>query len=125
MIKESGQSNVVVDVHPDRPDFRGVKAEQPISLEADPSFDELEMAGAALLKSDEPHTVLDDFFLVSGGIPRDTTYEHGIQGGLRFDSTTGQWKDDTLILDERYVMCHLKGMLESDLKSPLISFSRR
>lgn len=101
----------MVDVHPDRPAFRGVQADQPISLEADPSFEELETAGATLLKSDKPHTVLDDFFLVSGEIPRKTSYEDGIHGGLRFNDSTAQWEEDTLIMEERYVMCNLKGMI--------------
>ncbi|KAI9926202.1 hypothetical protein ASPWEDRAFT_138615 [Aspergillus wentii DTO 134E9] len=104
--KEKG---VVVDVHPDRPAYRGVQADRPISLEADPSFDELEAAGAILLKSDQPHTALDDFFLVSGEMPRETTYEDGIYGGLRFNDATKQWEDDTLIMEERYFMCNLKG----------------
>ncbi|GMG11281.1 unnamed protein product [Aspergillus oryzae] len=77
---------------------------------ADPSFEELEAAGATLLKSDQPHTVLDDFFLVSGEIPRKTNYEDGIYGGLRFNDSTARWEEDTLIMEERYVMCNLKGM---------------
>ncbi|KAL4790879.1 hypothetical protein BDV19DRAFT_381970 [Aspergillus venezuelensis] len=100
---------VVVDVHPDRPAYRGVQAGRPISLKADPSFKELEAAGGTLLKSDQPHTVLDDFFLVSGKIPREASYEDGIYGGLRFDEATKKWQEDTLIMEERYVMCNLKG----------------
>ncbi|GLA70810.1 hypothetical protein AtubIFM55763_000984 [Aspergillus tubingensis] len=107
-LNDPGSKRVVVDVHPDRPAFRGVQADQPISLEADPSFEELETAGATLLKSDKPHTVLDDFFLVSGEIPRKTSYEDGIHGGLRFNDSTAQWEEDTLIMEERYVMCNLK-----------------
>ncbi|OGM48990.1 hypothetical protein ABOM_003143 [Aspergillus bombycis] len=99
----------VVDVHPDRPAFRGVQADRPISLEADPSFEELEAAGGRILKSHQPHTALDDFFLVSGEIPRETSYEDGIYGGLRYNETTKQWEEDTLIMEERYVMCNLKG----------------
>ncbi|KAL1857389.1 hypothetical protein Plec18170_003513, partial [Paecilomyces lecythidis] len=98
-----------MDMHPNRPDFRGVQADIPISLEADPSFDEILAAGATVLKSDQPHTVLDDFFLVSGEIPRETPYEDGIYGGLRYDTSKGKWEEDTLIMDERYVMCNLKG----------------
>lgn len=103
------EKGVAVDVHPDRPAYRGVQADHPISLEADPSFQELEAAGANLIKSDQSHTVLDDFFLVSGEIPRKTTYEDGIYGGLRFNENTKQWEEDTLIMEERYVMCKLKG----------------
>ncbi|KAF9895202.1 hypothetical protein FE257_000104 [Aspergillus nanangensis] len=104
----NGGKPVYMDVHPNRPAFRGVQADRPISLEADPSFEELEAARATLIKSDQPHTVLDAFFLVSGEVPRQTTYEDGIYGGLRFNSSTGQWEEDTLIMDERYVMCNLK-----------------
>ncbi|KAE8372691.1 beta-lactamase-like protein [Aspergillus bertholletiae] len=106
---KGGDEKVVMDVHPNRPDFRGVQAGIPISLEADPSFGELATAGATVFQSDQPHTVLDDFFLVSGEIPRETKYEDGIHGGLRYDATKGKWEEDTLIMDERYVMCNLKG----------------
>ncbi|KNG90642.1 hypothetical protein ANOM_001319 [Aspergillus nomiae NRRL 13137] len=104
-----GGKGPVVDVHPNRPAYRGVQADRPISLEADPSFEELEAAGARLLKSHQPHTVLDDFFLISGEIPRETSYEDGIYGGLRYNEDTKQWEEDTLIMEERYVMCNLKG----------------
>lgn len=111
LIQQSNEGNrrVAMDMHPNRPDFRGVQADIPISLEADPSFDEILDAGATVLKSDQPHTVLDDFFLVSGEIPRETPYEDGIYGGLRYDTSKGKWEEDTLIMDERYVMCNLKG----------------
>lgn len=99
-----------MDVHPNRPDFRGVQAgDMAISLEADPSFAELEAAGAAVIKSDQSHTVLDDFFCVSGEVPRETPYEDGIYGGLRYEHSRGKWEEDTMIMDERYVMCNLKG----------------
>ncbi|CAG7997816.1 unnamed protein product [Penicillium salamii] len=104
-----GRKGVVVDVHPDRPAYRGVQADRPISLEADPSFEKIEAAGGTLLKSDQSHTALDDFFLISGEIPRKTTYEDGIYGGLRFSDATKRWEEDTLIMEERYVMCNLKG----------------
>ncbi|KAI0131204.1 Metallo-hydrolase/oxidoreductase [Daldinia grandis] len=99
---------VVVDVHPDRPEFRGVMAHEPISLEPDPSFAEIEEAGATVFKSDAVHTALDDTFLISGSIPRLTSYEGGIPNGIRFNSA-GQWEKDELIMDERLVMCNLKG----------------
>ncbi|KAI1800192.1 Metallo-hydrolase/oxidoreductase [Daldinia bambusicola] len=107
--REHAQSQkVVVDVHPDRPEFRGVMAHEPISLEPDPSFAEMEAAGATVCASDEVHTVLDDTFLVSGSIPRLTSYEGGIPNGIRLNSE-GQWEKDELIMDERLVMCNLKG----------------
>ncbi|KAI1411761.1 Metallo-hydrolase/oxidoreductase [Hypoxylon sp. FL1857] len=108
--KKGGENaeKVVVDLHPDRPDFRGVMAHEPISLELDPSFAEIEEAGATVFKSDEVHAALDDTFLISGAIPRLTPYEGGIRGGIRY-TPDGKWETDELIMDERLVMCNLKG----------------
>jgi 7,8-dihydropterin-6-yl-methyl-4-(beta-D-ribofuranosyl)aminobenzene 5'-phosphate synthase len=85
-------------------------AAQPLSLEADPTFDEIEAAGATVAKNAEPHTILDDMFLVSGMIPRITPYEKGVIKGIRFHSSSNSWEKDELIADERLVMCNLKGV---------------
>ncbi|KAL2219278.1 metallo-beta-lactamase superfamily protein [Thermoascus aurantiacus ATCC 26904] len=116
MIKDAKQAkglsdtSVVVDVHPSRPDYRGFGiGETIVSLEADPTFEEMEEAGATVNKSSETHTVLDDMFLISGEIPRVTSYENGLKGALRFDSEEGDWFSDEMINDERFLMCNLKG----------------
>jgi 7,8-dihydropterin-6-yl-methyl-4-(beta-D-ribofuranosyl)aminobenzene 5'-phosphate synthase len=101
---------LTVDLHPSRPEYRGIMATQPISLEADPTFDEMEAAGATVAKNAEPHTILDDMFLVSGMIPRVTPYEKGVIKGIRFYSSSNSWEKDELIADERLVMCNLKGV---------------
>jgi 7,8-dihydropterin-6-yl-methyl-4-(beta-D-ribofuranosyl)aminobenzene 5'-phosphate synthase len=109
--KAATAQKVTVDLHPNRPDFRGVTL--PIfqmSLEADPTFDEIQAAGGIVAKNDKTHTILDDFFLVSGEIPRETSYENGIRRGARFIKEKGVWEKDELILDERFLMCKLKGM---------------
>ena len=115
MINEARQAAnkttpVVVDLQPDRPDFRGFQAPTCIvSLEADPSFEEAEQAGAVLTKNGSDHAVLDNMFLICGEIPRTTEYEVGVQRGLRFRKGENKWIADTLIRDERYLMCNLKG----------------
>lgn len=105
---QNSTSKLIVDLHPNRPDYRGIMGMVPISLEADPTFEEIEKAGAVVEKHDEMHTILDDMFLISGEIPRVTAYEKGIPRGIRFSKQTGKWEDDTLILDERLVACRLK-----------------
>lgn len=104
-------NKVVVDLHPDRPDFRGfaLAPDKIFSLEADPSFDEMSNAGAEVATNAAAHTVLDDMFLISGSIPRVTEYEGGLRAAMRYESSTGQWRSDELISDERLVMCNLKG----------------
>lgn len=107
----SSDAVVVVDVHPDRPEYRGMLTPTGaiVSLEADPTFAEIEAAGGTLRKESSPHTILDDFFLVSGAIPRRTAYETGIRGALRFVRSTDEWISDESIQDERMVICHLRG----------------
>lgn len=81
----------------------------PASLQADPSFEEIEAAGGAVAKHAEPHTVLNDMFMISGEIPRHTAYEKGVKHGARFSKETGAWEPDELIADERLVLCNVKG----------------
>lgn len=113
-------SPVVVDLHPDRPHYRGFLGPAgPVSLEADPTFAEIEAAGATVVKNDKPHAVLDDMFLVSGEIPRVTSYEVGFKRGMRFNQDTSSWESDELILDERFLMCNVKGMAPCRIVRPL------
>ncbi|KAI5460233.1 beta-lactamase-like protein [Mariannaea sp. PMI_226] len=109
--KDASQPKVIVDVHPDRPEFRGIATPlgDIFSMEANPTFDAIRQAGAVIVKEDQVHTVLEDTFLISGSIPRTTAYETGIRGGVRFDEGTSQWVSDSQILDERLVMCNVKG----------------
>ncbi|KAL9622629.1 MAG: hypothetical protein Q9160_002939 [Pyrenula sp. 1 TL-2023] len=99
---------ITADLHPNRPTYRGFMGLEPISLEADPTFEEITAAGAKVSKSAEAHTVLDDMFLISGEIPRVTPYETGVKRGIRFDEEKGEWESDELILDERLVVCNVK-----------------
>ncbi|EEH19705.2 hypothetical protein PABG_01964 [Paracoccidioides brasiliensis Pb03] len=116
MIKEAkkgkGLSNedLVVDVHPSRPDYRGFRTgAESVSLQADPTFQEIENAGAKIEKHRTAHTVLDDMFLISGEIPRVTEYETGLKYGMRFSKAKGEWESDELISDERFLACNVKG----------------
>lgn len=105
------EAGVVADVHPGRPDYRGFAlGEKIVSLEADPSFEELEAAGATVSKHDETHTVLENLFLISGEIPRLTPYETGLKGSMRYDTAENDWFSDESIADERFLMCNLKGV---------------
>jgi 7,8-dihydropterin-6-yl-methyl-4-(beta-D-ribofuranosyl)aminobenzene 5'-phosphate synthase len=110
-VSPSTNPPVVVDLHPSRPDYRGfMMGETPISMEADPSFEEIATKGGKIERSSVAHTVLDDMFLVSGEIPSVTGYEKGIRNGIRFQEQTGKWEKDEEIMDERFLMCNLKGV---------------
>ncbi|KAH8765088.1 metallo-beta-lactamase superfamily protein [Hyaloscypha sp. PMI_1271] len=108
--KGPGSEPVIVDLHPARPDYRGFMAGPvPISMQADPAFSEIEAAGGKIEKNADTHTVLDDMFLISGMIPRVTSYEKGLSNGIRFENDKGIWVKDEEIADERFLMCNLKG----------------
>ncbi|OAX79170.1 hypothetical protein ACJ72_06512 [Emergomyces africanus] len=116
MIKEAkngkglSSDDLVVDLHPSRPDYRGFQAgTEIVSLQADPTFQEIEKAGVKVEKHREPHTVLDNMFLISGEIPRGTEYEPGLKNGIRFHQHSGKWESDELITDERFLACNIKG----------------
>ncbi|KAH7357125.1 metallo-beta-lactamase superfamily protein [Rhexocercosporidium sp. MPI-PUGE-AT-0058] len=114
---ESNSSPVIIDLHPSRPTFRGFRfgvgeEERVVSMQADPSFAEIENAGGVVRKEAGAHAILGGWFGVSGEIPRESGYERGIRGGVRFDEGEkgeGKWVSDEEILDERFLMCNLKG----------------
>lgn len=109
------QEPVHVDLHPSRPEYRGMQPPDlpVVSLEADPTFAEIGSTGAVVDRRSDAHTVLSDFFLVSGEIPRVTEYEKGLKFGMRLDEGKDKWEQDEEVADERFLMCKIKGMLRS------------
>jgi 7,8-dihydropterin-6-yl-methyl-4-(beta-D-ribofuranosyl)aminobenzene 5'-phosphate synthase len=96
----------VIDVHPDRPTARGIAPPPTFDkvtarLPPDPTFELIEKAGAQVEKSKEGHTVADGTIWVSGEIPRVTSFEGGLPGGVRWfesenDGNGGWVKDEVL-----------------------------
>ncbi|KAF4341927.1 7 8-dihydropterin-6-methyl-4-(beta-D-ribofuranosyl) aminobenzene-5 phosphate synthase [Fusarium beomiforme] len=105
----SDGSQVIVALPPDKPAYRGIMFDQPISLEADPTMEEINSAGGKTTVLNECCTTLDGVFVISGEIPRQTAYEGGIPGGVRYDPAKDEWIKDEFIMEERFVMCKLKG----------------
>lgn len=97
----SNEEVVIVDLHPDRPIARGI-APPPYDkviarLPEDPSFQELEAAGARVELSREGHTVGNGAMWVSGEIPRVTEFEKGLLGGMRWfedQDGKGEWRPE-------------------------------
>ena len=85
----------VVDVHPDRPIARGIAPSPNYDkiigrLPADPAFKEIEELGGVVERNMLGHTVADGMVWVSGEIPRETSFEGGILGGVRWVDEPGQ-----------------------------------
>jgi 7,8-dihydropterin-6-yl-methyl-4-(beta-D-ribofuranosyl)aminobenzene 5'-phosphate synthase len=100
---------VVADLHPDRPDQRGILLPSGTIrlLVPEPTFEAIEAAGARVVRHAEAHTLGEGFFFASGAVARVTAYELGLEGHLSFRGGKGQ--ADPLILDERFLAMQVRG----------------
>ena len=107
---------VVVDVHPERPDQRGIQSPGGtfVMLPEEPTLDALAVAGASVEQHGNDHLLGDGFFLGSGAIERTTAYEAGLVGHHSFRFGVGADGEDLvvadpLIMDERFVAAEVRG----------------
>jgi 7,8-dihydropterin-6-yl-methyl-4-(beta-D-ribofuranosyl)aminobenzene 5'-phosphate synthase len=105
----AGLAPLVVDLHPNRPDRRGIRLPwgDVVMLPDEPSLAEIESAGGQVVLHDEPHPIGGGYFVASGMVPRQTTYETGLPGHLSFHGEEVQ--PDELIADERLVAARVRG----------------
>ena len=80
-----------------------------LPIKAIPSPPDLSRLGAHVVSSDKAQLVMDDFFWISGEIPRVTAYERGFPGHLRRSEDDSDWEPDPLIIDERFLVVHVRG----------------
>ena len=101
-------SRFIVDVHPDRPDQRGILTpfDNFAMLPPDATIEAIEAAGGTVTAYAEAHSV-GDLFLASGDIPRQTSYETGLPGHHTWRG--GQVTLDEGIHDERFLSVFVRG----------------
>lgn len=80
-----------------------------LPIKAIPSPQELEALGANVISSDQPQLIFNDFFWISGEIPRVTRYEKGFPGHLRRSEDGSSWEPDPLIMDERFLAAKVRN----------------
>ena len=88
-MRSAGARVCTVDLHPDRPDARGIAVPPTFDtvigrLPDDPTFEQIECAGGRVRTSRDGHTIAGGTVYVSGEIPRVTPFEGGLLGGMRF-----------------------------------------
>jgi 7,8-dihydropterin-6-yl-methyl-4-(beta-D-ribofuranosyl)aminobenzene 5'-phosphate synthase len=105
----AGLARPVVDLHPDRPDQRGILLPNGlmIMLPHEPTLQDLSQAGGEIVTRDDPHWICGGFFFGSGAIDRVTEHETGLVGHHSFRGGIGA--PDPLIMDERYVAAGVRG----------------
>jgi 7,8-dihydropterin-6-yl-methyl-4-(beta-D-ribofuranosyl)aminobenzene 5'-phosphate synthase len=74
-----------------------------------PSVEELTTKGATVISAVEPQLLHDDFFYISGEIPRVTPYERGLPNHMRRTEDGSRWEPDPLITDERFLAVNVRG----------------
>lgn len=104
----AGRPPLVVDVHPDRPDQRGLLTPLGVfaMLPPEPTIASLEAAGGQVVQHSEAHTVAE-LFLSSGEVPRVTSYETGLAGHHTWRD--GEAAEDLELMEERFLVAHVRG----------------
>jgi 7,8-dihydropterin-6-yl-methyl-4-(beta-D-ribofuranosyl)aminobenzene 5'-phosphate synthase len=74
-----------------------------------PSESALAAAGGTVVSDEQARTLLDDTVLLSAEIPRVTSYERGLPNQLA-RGPDGSWVPDPLLLDERFIAVHVRGL---------------
>jgi len=80
-----------------------------LPMEPVPSPADLEAAGAEVVLGEGPTLLADGMMLLSGEIPRVTSYEKGLPGQIA-EQSDGSWAPDPLIRDERWLAVHVAGL---------------
>jgi 7,8-dihydropterin-6-yl-methyl-4-(beta-D-ribofuranosyl)aminobenzene 5'-phosphate synthase len=104
----AGLPPLVVDLHPDRPDQRGILTPLDVisMLPPEPTIEAIEESGGHVETSAGVHPVAG-LFLASGEIPRQTAYETGLAG--HYTWRDGQVTLDPEIKDERFLAANVRG----------------
>src|SRR5262249_55316149 len=80
-----------------------------VPFEKVPSPAVLAQHGAEVVNNSEERTLLEDFFYLSGEIPRVTSFETGRVDHLCRDGEDQPWRPDPFLMDERYLAANLDG----------------
>lgn len=72
-----------------------------------PSVTALGKAGGEVVNDPAARTIVEDRFLLSGEIPRVTSYEKGFPPQVK-RGRSGEWEPDPLVMDERFLAVHVR-----------------
>jgi len=104
--KAIGRSGLPVIVHEDMFKVRGVASADGTVRELPPFPAEEEVKPARYVRARQPYLVADDLILVTGEIPRRTSFEMGFPSHRAL--VDGRWQPDPWIWDDRAVVINVK-----------------
>lgn len=107
----NGGKRVPYYAHPDMFRKRALKLANGTMLpfEDVPGIEALTDQGADVVNTTKAESLFDDMALVSGEIPRFTSFEGGFPGQHRLTLDGKGWELDELTMDERFVAVNVKG----------------
>ena len=107
--RRAGRPAPIIDLHPDRPDQRGIQTPwgTVVLLPEEPTVDAIAGAGGVVVTHGDAHPVAGGLLHGSGAIDRVTEYETGLPGHLSFRGEEAT--PDPLIMDERFLAGHVRG----------------
>jgi 7,8-dihydropterin-6-yl-methyl-4-(beta-D-ribofuranosyl)aminobenzene 5'-phosphate synthase len=105
-LKAIGKENLPIFVHEAMFKTRGI-AEPDGTVTKLPEFPtEDRVKPAKYIRTKQPYTVADNTILVTGEIPRKTSFEQGLPRHVVF--VDGKWQPDPLICDDRAIVFNVK-----------------
>ena len=106
-LKTINKANLPLIVHEDMLKTRGNTSSNG-TIRTYPEFPTREqLSSAQLINTKQPYLIGNGMILVTGEIPRETSFEKGfLQHRTLID---GIWQPDPLILDDRAIVLHVKG----------------
>lgn len=109
-ITEFGNRRVPVHVNPGMFLIRGARltSGEVVPFQLVPSVEEMTRMGAQVVNDFSERCLLEDFFYISGEIPRVTPFEKGRTDHLGRKTDIEPWTPDPLLMDERYLAVNLK-----------------
>ncbi len=106
-LKAINKINLPLIVHEDMFKTRGTENSDG-TIRTYPEFPNREQLSLAqLINTKQPYLMADDMILITGEIPRETSFEKGFLQHRAL--INGSWQPDSLILDDRAVVINVKG----------------
>jgi 7,8-dihydropterin-6-yl-methyl-4-(beta-D-ribofuranosyl)aminobenzene 5'-phosphate synthase len=107
VVKAIGKTSLPIIVHEDMFRTRGTAYSDGTTRKYTGFPMEAELSPAHVLRTKQPSLVADGMVCVTGEIPRETSFERGLDRHSFY--VDGAWQPDPLILDDRAIVVQVKG----------------
>ena len=107
VVKTVGKASLPIIVHEDMFRTRGTAYSDGTIRKYANFPTEVDLSPAHVIRTKEPSLLADGMVCVTGEIPRETSFEKGLERQMFY--VDGAWRPDPLILDDRAIVVKVKG----------------